>query len=198
MASAGATTTYSYDVRGRRTGYASPAETGAYGYDDSDHLTSFTRDVGKDGSIETSAAYAYDGNGQRTCSVVSSGSVITTTTYAYDGLTLLSASSVTGTRTTSVSYINDSAGRPVAAYVSVPDAASPVFVWLVTDQRGDVIELMDANCAPVAYYSYTPYGEPLASSSQATGSLTANVTARSALRTVTATESRLLPRAGSP
>ncbi len=170
MTVAGVVTAYTNDTRGRRDDYTSPTEFVDYSYDDADHLTGFKRDIGKNGTFETSAAYTYDASGQRTRSVVTSGSVTTTTTYTYDGLTLLSATSVVGTATTSVGYVNDSAGRPVAAYVSLPDTTTPVFVWIVTDQRGDVLELLDKHGDPLAYHAYTPYGEVLSTEVRAPAS----------------------------
>ncbi|MCE5204465.1 MAG: hypothetical protein LLG24_09690 [Actinomycetia bacterium] len=40
---------------------------------DAGRLASFAKDLGRDGSIEVSASYAYDGEGQRIRSAVTSG-----------------------------------------------------------------------------------------------------------------------------
>ena len=54
-----------------------------------------------------------------TRSVVTKGGVTTTTDWVYDGLTLLRSTAVTSGQTTLVDYVNDSAGGPQAAWVSV-------------------------------------------------------------------------------
>lgn len=151
-------TAFTFDSRGRRIGQESSTQAIQYTYDDADRLVGFSKDVGNDESVDVLAAYTYDANGQRTCSAVTSGSVETTTTYLYDGLTLLSAQSVSNGATTTVDYVVDGNERPYGAYVSFPDSAEPIFVWLVTSVRGDILGSLSASGTPVFYRSYMPYG----------------------------------------
>jgi RHS repeat-associated protein len=150
---------YTFDGRGRRQTTTSSSSSSTAGYDASDRMTTYRRDEGKDGSIEASATYVYDASGMRTTSVVTSGSVTTTTTYAYDGLTLLSTRAQTGTSTVAVDYLSDASGRPYAAAVSLPNTSTALLAWLVTNQRGDVVELASASGEPFAYFRYDAYGQ---------------------------------------
>jgi len=151
----------------------SPSEAAACTYNDADRLSGIARDLGKNGSLDVTATYTYDPLGQRTRSVVTSAGVTTTTEWVYEGLTLLRSASVCGTSTTTVEYVNDSSGRAHAAWVSVPATPTQVFVWIVTDARGDVLELLTSAGSPLAYRSYTAYGELSSAASQATGGLSA-------------------------
>jgi RHS repeat-associated protein len=74
------------------------------------------------------------------------------------------------------SYINDAAGRAIAAFVSVPGVPEQL-VWIVSNARGDVLELLDADGNALSYRHYAPYGELTNTDSQAAGSLSATQTA---------------------
>ncbi len=88
----------------------------------------------------------------------------------------LSQRSVTGTVTTGASYINDAAGRAIAAFVSVPGVPEQL-VWIVSNARGDVLELLDGDGNALSYRHYAPYGELTNTDSRAAGSLSATQTA---------------------
>jgi RHS repeat-associated protein len=62
--------------------------------------------------------------------------------------------------------------------VKIPDTSTPIFVWIVTDSRGDVLELLDSSGNALVYHSYTPYGEALSSGARAVGSITAAMAAK--------------------
>ena len=173
MVEGGKTTSYEFDDRGRRKRYFSADESATYGYNDDDRLASFAKDKGKDGSLDVTATYTYDGEGQRTRSVVTSGGVTTSTEWTYEGLTLLRSAWVTSNETTTVEYVNDDAGRPLGAWVTVPGRATTEFVWLITDARGDVLELLTSGGAPLSYRTYSAYGETTSGASQAAGSIAA-------------------------
>jgi RHS repeat-associated protein len=121
--------------------------------------------------VALSATYAYDPSGQRTHSVVTdtaTGSV-TSTDFTYQGLLLerLSATRTQGetTETWQMTYLYDEYGRPYGGLYqdrSDPeDPGPPVFFGMVTTDRGDVVELLDANGSPFAAYRYDPWGNPL-------------------------------------
>jgi RHS repeat-associated protein len=74
------------------------------------------------------------------------------------------------------SYINDAAGRAIAAFVSVPGVPEQL-VWIVSNARGDVLELLDADGNALSYRHYAPYGELTNTGSRAAGSLSATQTA---------------------
>ena len=158
---------YTFDTRGRRQTTTSSSASNTAGYDASDRMTTYKRDEGKDGSIDTSATYAYDASGMRTSSVVTSGSVTTTTTFAYDGLTLLSTRASAGTSTVAVDYLSDASGRAYAAAVSLPNTSTASLAWLVTNQRGDVVELASASGEAFAYFRYDAYGQVASSAVRA-------------------------------
>ncbi len=132
----------------------------------------FERDTGKDGSIDTSASYTYDSNGQRTRSVVARGGVTTTTSWLYEGLALLRAQSVSEGATTTVECATDSAGRAFGAWATVPEREGSVWVWLVTNQRGDVLELLASDGTPISHRACSAYGETFGGASRAGGGLT--------------------------
>ena len=140
-----------------------------YGYTDSGRLERY---VDPDGSVE--AAYAYDADGQRTTSVVTSGSVTTTTTYTYEGVTLLAlcAEASDGT-TSSLTYFYDEASRPWAAIFASSQTSEPVLFYLLTTDRGDVVELLDDSGDAFAMYTYDAWGNPTESASSSTDTLDA-------------------------
>ena len=118
----------------------------------------------------TSATYSYDASGQRTKSVVTVGSTTTTTTFAYDGLALLKLSATQGSTTWRIDYLYDEQGVPYGGvYRSPSSSTSPTYFTLVTTDRGDVVELCDADGNAFAAYRYDAWGLPQGSGSYATG-----------------------------
>jgi RHS repeat-associated protein len=118
----------------------------------------------------TSATYTYDGSGQRTKSVVTVGSTTTTTSFAYDGLTLLFLSAVQGSTTWRIDYLYDEEGTPWGGvYRSPASSTNPTYFTIVTSDRGDALELCDADGAAFAAYRYDAWGLPQGAGSYATG-----------------------------
>jgi len=162
---------YTYDgTFGWRT-YQGPSSSPhqiAYTYTATGRLATYD-----DSATHTQATYAYDARGQRTQSQVTVSSDTTTTNYVYDEAgTLLSLSADENdgeTDTTwSIDYLYDEEGVPYGGvYRSPTDTGSPVFFAVLTDQHGDVLELLDANGDPFAGYRYDAWGNP-------TGTWTAN------------------------
>jgi RHS repeat-associated protein len=105
--------------------------------------------------------------------VVTTGGQVTTTDFVYTGLTLQSLSaSQTGTGATSwkITYLYDEYGRPYAGVYRNPGASTtPVVFTLLTTDRGDVVELLDAGGAPFAAYRYDAWGNPLGTGNLGTG-----------------------------
>ncbi len=150
-------TTYGWDVaNGRRTSMRRSGETSVtFGFTDEGRLETY-----RDPNRSVEATYSYDAGGQRTRSVVTSGSIMTTTTYTYDGLTLLSLAAERSDNTTwSISYLTDEAGRPWGA-TYVENDGTPTLVYVVTTDRGDVVELLDTNGSPLAKYGFDAWGNP--------------------------------------
>jgi RHS repeat-associated protein len=114
-------------------------------------------------STHTTSIYAYDGDGQRLNQTVTHGSTQTTTTYTYIGLQLMALhvhqTYSDGSSDYSISYLYDDSGNPVAGYFDSPDSGSQWFA-IVTNQRGDVIELLDQWGSRFASYRYTVWGAP--------------------------------------
>ncbi|MDO8963249.1 MAG: RHS repeat-associated core domain-containing protein [Coriobacteriia bacterium] len=152
---------YSFDARGRRRSFESQTASATMTWTDSSRLSRYVLDVGKDGSADVAAAFAYDAAGQRTRSVVSRGSSTTTTTYTYDGLQLERLESVTDGVATTLCYLYDEDGKPLALVGSVPDTATPIVLAIATNDRGDVTALVDMSGNRVASWSYDPYGLPV-------------------------------------
>ena len=123
-----------------------------------------------DSDANTSASYTYDATGQRTKSVVTVGSTITTTSFAYDGFTLMKLSAVQGSSSWRIDYLYDEEGALWGGvYRSPAGSTSPVYFSLITTDRGDVIELCDAEGDPFAAYRYDAWGLPQGAGSYATG-----------------------------
>ncbi|MDP2232993.1 MAG: hypothetical protein Q8K89_05105, partial [Actinomycetota bacterium] len=132
-----------------------------------------------------SAEHVYDATGQRTRSVVTSGSLQTTTTWAYEGIRLTGLDAVRSDAATwSLEYLYDERGTISGGIYSAEDT-SCAFLVVATD-RGDVRELLDANGAAFAFYSYDAYGNPGETLSRGTAlvpaGLAANISQRNVLR----------------
>jgi len=133
-------------------------------------------------------AYSYDGNGQRTRSVVrNSAGTTTTTDWTYEGLKLHQLSS---TRTDGawwkIVYLYDVTDRPYAGVYTGSDAAVPITFTMVTTDRGDIAELLGSDGAAFGSYRYDPWGNASVPTSQAVLGISlaqaSAITSRQALR----------------
>lgn len=152
----------------------------AYSYAD-DRLSTYA-----DGSRGITASYSYGDDGFRSRSVVSglpTGTVLTTD-YAYDddGLLLELRAQRTGGDGASwkVSYFYDEDARLYGGAYRGGGAAVP-FAAITTD-RGDVVELLDANGDPFAAYRYDAWGRIIHTQACATSLLTATQAEEIAVR----------------
>jgi RHS repeat-associated protein len=118
----------------------------------------------------TNGTYSYDARGTRIESVVARSGVTTTTQYTYESLNLLSLFAVRSDGVSwRVTYLYDQLGRPYAGvYRSPEDSASTVVFELITNDRGDVLELVDTDGQGFASYRYDAWGKPTASNVRAT------------------------------
>jgi hypothetical protein len=101
-------------------------------------------------SLAVSATYSYDALGQCTRSEITEESKTTTIDFVYEGLALLSisATEVEGEnqKSWSITYLYDENGRPYAGIYRDPaESTTPVVFGMVTTDRGDIVELLDAN-----------------------------------------------------
>jgi RHS repeat-associated protein len=115
--------------------------------------------------------------GLRTRRSVFDGSSTTTTTstYVYEGLNLLSLSaSRSDGATFTLTYLYDSSGRAYAGIYEASDASATAFQMVTTD-RGDVVELLDASGSSFAAYGYDEWGVSTLATSSATALASANL-----------------------
>lgn len=111
----------------------------------------------------TDASYAYDSSGQRNKSTVTIAGTTTTTTYDYEDLALISLSGVQGATSWRIDYLYDEEGVPYGGVYRSPSGGSnPTYFTMITNDHGDVLELLDSNGSPFASYRYDPWGAPLA------------------------------------
>jgi RHS repeat-associated protein len=69
-----------------------------------------------------------------------------------------------------ITYLYDEYGRPYGGIYRDPaDTSSPVFFGMVVTDRGDVVELLDANGDPFAAYRYDAWGNPIGNGNLGTG-----------------------------
>jgi hypothetical protein len=110
-------------------------------------------------ATQTDASYTYDASGQRTKSDVTVGSSETVTNFSYDGLALMKLSATRGSDSWRLDYLYDEEGVPYAGiYRSPSDSTSPTTFTMITNNHGDVLELLDANGDAFASYRYDPWG----------------------------------------
>ena len=90
---------------------------------------------------------------------------------------LSAAQTGTGATSWKITYLYDENGRPYAGVYRNPGTStSPVVFGLVTTDRGDVVELLDASGAPFAAYRYDAWGNPQGAGNVATGIWSQNTT----------------------
>ena len=153
----GVVTDYGYDTtNGWRTsqGPTSNPSQIQYGYNALGQMTSYS-----DSANSTTATYSYDAAGERTKSAVTQGSSSWTTNWVYDGAKLMSMTVTAGSSTYRIDYLYDENGTPYGGvYRSPATSTSPTYFTIVTDQHGNVRELLDAAGNPFIAYNYTAYG----------------------------------------
>jgi RHS repeat-associated protein len=139
-----------------------------YGYTGNGELNSYTN---SDPNNTVSASYLYDETGLRTHSAVTvNWGTQTVTDYGHaDDGSLLNLSATRGSATWSVDYLYDEEGIPYAGVYRSSSASAPVSFAIVTDQRGDVLELLDANGKAFAAYRYDAWGVPTGAGNCDTG-----------------------------
>jgi RHS repeat-associated protein len=121
------------------------------------------------GSV-TDATYTYDATGQRTQSAVTVGLTTTTTNFAYDGITLMRLNATQGSSSWRVDYLYDEDGTPYGGvYRSPSTSTSPTYFTIMTNDHGDVLELLDASGNAFAAYRYDAWGLPQGVGNYATG-----------------------------
>ncbi len=181
----GALTTFGFDGAGRRELATTPGVGSQHmTWTGEDRLATWTR---KDaaGATVSSAAYAYDGDGQRVSASVtapspwSTAAVETAYTYGWDGLELRWVQARSADVTATLTYLYDESDRPFAAAYTADrsgETSSAVFGLLLTD-HGDVVGLVDASGEQFARYAYGPFGEAEEAASRATGALDAALAA---------------------
>ena len=148
--------------------------TTVYDYDEAGALTDWGDNAVA--SDKDKALYTYDSEGQRLRTVLTedwedstpANRTITTTDYLYDGLKLVSQTITktdgAGTPINSwqLFWFYDASGRPYAGIdrkLSTTAGSTHSF-YLVTDDRGDVVELLEADHIAFGSYRYDAYGRP--------------------------------------
>lgn len=164
----GITTTYSWDMsHGRRISQITGTDETTrvtYSYTDGGRLASYER------GTETTATYSYDALGQRTRSQIDDGHQVSTTDYVYYGLSLLQLSTVrTDGERWQINYVYDESGRPYLGIYRSTAQGSLVIFTLLSNDRGDVLSLLDSSGAPFASYRYDAWGKPQGEGSAAPG-----------------------------
>ncbi len=155
-------------VANAQTGRSTDPNRITYAYTGTGRLSEYKKYSG--GYVDVQGAYSYDASGQRKASTVTQGTgetqAQTTTHFTYTGLTLhkLEATKTqAGTSESwSLTYLYDEYGKPYAGiYRDTTPAQTPVVFAMVTTDRGDVVELLDASGQAFAAYRYDAWGNPL-------------------------------------
>ena len=146
-------TSYTYNTLGQRITATVAAPLASYTYSwKGQRLSSVAISDGN------TAAYVYDGFGQRTKKTVSSDESATVTDYIYDGLYLLSLAEKTGSVTRSLTYLYADGATPVGALYQDSATGRNLTFEIAPDRRGDVRELRDMDGIPFARYDYDAFG----------------------------------------
>jgi RHS repeat-associated protein len=196
MSFAGETTYFNWDNENGRRIAQGPADIpeGGYmpgeasqpvrfAYDNSGNLVGWT-DESSDRKCH--ASYVYDASGQRVRSVVErnynwadDSHTVTTTDYLYEGSSLLclTAELRRGPEATlkdrwRISYLYDASGRPYGGvytdlHPTGNETGRPRVFFCLTDQRGDVVELLNGSHEPIVAYRYDIWGNPRAGKTEA-------------------------------
>ena len=123
-----------------------------------------------DATRSLTATYSYDAQGQRTRSVVTQSGTTTTTDYRYDGLTLLGFTATQGSASWRIDYLYHETGVPYGAVYRDPaSSTTPTVFGLLATERGDVVALIDTAGNAFCAYRYDAWGNPTATTTQATG-----------------------------
>jgi len=172
----GQTTSYEWDtVNGRRTwqGAAADPHRIAYSYDADGRLTSYA-----DTSRGLSATYTYAGGRLQGANVAAAG-LTTSTSYVFDhsNLVRVAATPSAGSSWTIEYLYNEDTARPYAGTYRA-GSASPVPFAMVMTERGDVVELLDAQGTAFAAYRYDPWGNSTGITTRATAVLSSALAAQ--------------------
>ena len=128
-------------------------------------------------ATQTNATYTYDAAGQRTESVVDVNGTTTTTNWIYDSGQLLSMNATQGSSSWRIDYLYDENGTPYGGVYREPaNSTAPVYFSMLTDSRGDVLELLDSNGESFGGYRYDAWGLPTGTGNLGTGIWTASTT----------------------
>jgi RHS repeat-associated protein len=147
----------------------------SYAYDKAGALTSWTDDTVA--SAKNKAEYVYDSEGQRIRSVLTedyadatlANRTVTTTDYLYDDLKLVSATITKEDGNGAplgawqIFWFSDASGTPYAGIdrkLSAANGSTHSF-YLVTNDHGDVLELLEADHIAFGSYRYDVYGRPI-------------------------------------
>jgi RHS repeat-associated protein len=175
MTAGGSTTYYFFDsakrwrtVQAPTNNQSDPNRT-TFAYTGTGRLSTYTKYAS--GTASVTGTYTYDAQGQRTKSVVTQGGLTTTTNFNYEGLALMSlCASRSDSASWKITYLYDENGKPYAGVYRNPGTSTaPVFFGMVTTDRGDVVELLDAAGNPFAAYRYDAWGNPQGTGNVGTG-----------------------------
>jgi RHS repeat-associated protein len=163
----GKTKTYEYDVAGN---LKNPSGQN-FKFNAANEIDGFTYDGAGNINQDHQFQYNWDGEGQLSSIKNSSGTVISSYTYHPSGLRKTKTSENMTYQYhydgTDLIRITDQSGATVWAFtwnngepLTVTNEQGETFLY-VTNQRGDVVQIVDKNGAQVATYSYDPWGTPL-------------------------------------
>jgi RHS repeat-associated protein len=131
-------------------------------YDPAGRMQSSDNRSGTGGSATGSiTSYVYDGFDRLVArtDTPANGSAATTTLYFYWGLGNSLAEESDGSGATSVRYLTDESGNPIAQEVyATPGVGTPTWTWLLQNAHGDVATQVDDNGGVTEQDAYKPYG----------------------------------------